>query len=93
MTHTVKLGKITWEFVWHQHENEDELFLVVRENCSSNYATVICGWTKGEFCHHPEGCGTLPCCGERSSCFAARAKVTRNTGDLQNERTVDAQWI
>ena len=45
----LKLVKLKGEFVWHHHENEDELFLVVKAGCSSSCAIATFGWTKASW--------------------------------------------
>jgi hypothetical protein len=54
----VKLDKLKGEFVWHHHENEDEMFLVVRAAFVSNSETKRCGWKKASSSSYHEESST-----------------------------------
>ena len=88
----VKLVKLQGEFVWHHHENEDELFFVVkgelrmqvRENGAER--EIVIG--PGEFIIIPRGVEHLPSADKETHIMLLEPKTTLNTGNVPNERTV-----
>lgn len=89
----VKLAKLKGEFVWHQHENEDEMFLVVKGKLLIKLRDRDLWINEGEFVIIPKGVEHLPIAEEEVHVMLLEPKSTLNTGDQQNERTVEAQWI
>jgi mannose-6-phosphate isomerase-like protein (cupin superfamily) len=89
----VKLAKLKGEFVWHKHENEDELFLVVKGQLQIKLRDRDLLIQKGEFVIIPKGVEHCPVASEEVQVMLLEPKSTRNTGDQQNERTVEARWI
>ena len=89
----VKLVKLKGEFVWHQHENEDELFLVVKGLLQIKLRDRDLWIKEGEFVIIPKGVEHCPVAAEEVQVMLLEPKSTRNTGDQQNERTVEAKWI
>ena len=89
----VKLVKLQGEFVWHQHEKEDELFLVVKGKLLIKLRERNLWLNAGEFVIIPKGVEHCPVAEEEVHVILLEPKSTVNTGDQQNERTVDAQWI
>ena len=84
----VKLVTLKGEFVWHQHEHEDELFLVVQGRLLIKLRDRDLVVTEGEFVIIPRGVEHLPVAEEEVHCLLLEPKTTLNTGDVQNERTV-----
>ncbi|MBC7878251.1 MAG: cupin domain-containing protein [Anaerolineales bacterium] len=89
----VKLVKLKGEFVWHQHENEDELFLVIKGKLLIKLRDRDLWLNEGEFVIIPKGAEHCPVAEEEVHVMLLEPKSTLNTGDQQNERTVEAQWI
>jgi mannose-6-phosphate isomerase-like protein (cupin superfamily) len=89
----VKLAKLKGEFVWHQHENEDELFLVVKGKLQIKLRDRDLWINEGEFVVIPKGVEHCPVADEEVQVLLLEPKSTVNTGDVQNERTVAAEWI
>ncbi len=89
----VKLAKLKGEFVWHQHENEDELFLVVKGRLLIRLRDRELWLSEGEFVIIPRGVEHCPVAEEEVHVLLLEPRSTRNTGNVQNERTFDAQWI
>ena len=89
----VKLAKLKGEFVWHQHENEDELFLVVKGKLLIKLRDRDLWLNEGELVVIPKGVEHCPVAEEEAHVMLLEPKSTLNTGDQQNERTVEAQWI
>jgi len=89
----VKLAKLKGEFVWHQHENEDELFLVVKGQLQIKLRDRVLWIKEGEFVIIPKGVEHCPVAAEEAQVMLLEPKSTLNTGDQQNERTVEAKWL
>lgn len=89
----VKLAKLKGEFVWHHHENEDELFLVVKGSLSIRLRDRDLWLGEGDFVIIPRGVEHCPVAEEEVHVLLLEPKSTRNTGNVENERTVDADWI
>jgi mannose-6-phosphate isomerase-like protein (cupin superfamily) len=89
----VKLAKLKGEFVWHHHENEDELFLVVKGTLVIKLRDQEMTIHEGEFVIIPKGVEHLPVAEEEVQVLLLEPKSTLNTGNVQNEKTVDAEWI
>lgn len=85
----VKLAKLSGEFVWHHHEAEDELFLVVEGRLRLRFRTGDRDLGPGEFLVVPRGVEHCPVAlTEEVRVVLLEPKTTRNTGDVSNERTV-----
>ena len=84
----VKLVKLQGEFVWHHHDNEDELFLVVQGNLTIKLRDKDIHLTAGEFVIIPRGVEHLPVADEEVHVLLFEPNTTLNTGNVENERTV-----
>jgi mannose-6-phosphate isomerase-like protein (cupin superfamily) len=84
----VKLVKFTGEFVWHHHEHEDEMFLVVRGHMRMQFRerTVVVG--PGEFIVVPAGVEHCPAADEETHVVLFEPKSTLNTGNVTNDHTL-----
>ncbi len=89
----IKLAKLKGEFVWHHHELEDELFLVVKGRLLIKLRTGDMWLDEGEFVIIPRGVEHCPVAKEEVHVLLLEPKSTINTGNVENERTVDSQWI
>lgn len=84
----VKLVKVKGEFVWHHHEMEDELFLVVKGRLLIKLRDRDLQLEEGEFVIIPRGVEHLPIAEEEAHILLLEPKTTLNTGTEINERTV-----
>jgi len=84
----VKLVKLKGEFVWHQHETEDELFLVVKGNLLIKLRDQDIFLEEGEFVIIPRGVEHLPIAKDEVHVLLLEPKATLNTGNINNERTI-----
>lgn len=84
----VKLVKLKGEFVWHYHDAEDELFLVVKGHLLIKLRDQDIHLDAGEFVVIPHGVEHLPIADEEAQVVLLEPKSTLNTGDVQSERTV-----
>jgi mannose-6-phosphate isomerase-like protein (cupin superfamily) len=89
----LKLVKLKGEFVWHHHDNEDELFLVVKGKLVIKLRDRDIRLEEGEFVIIPKGVEHCPVAEEEVHVILLEPKSTLNTGNIQNERTIAAQWI
>ena len=84
----VKLVKLKGEFVWHHHETEDELFLVVKGSLQIKLRDQDIFLKEGEFVIIPKGVEHLPIANDEVHVLLLEPKTTLNTGNVGNERTV-----
>jgi len=84
----VKLVKVKGEFVWHQHDAEDELFLVVKGRLLLKFRDRDVPVGEGEFIIVPRGVEHLPVASAEAHVLLLEPKSTLNTGNVRNERTV-----
>ncbi len=89
----VKLAKLKGEFVWHHHEREDEMFLVIAGTLVIKLRERDLTIRAGEFVIIPHGVEHCPVAEEEVQVLLLEPKSTVNTGEQRNERTVDAQWV
>ena len=91
--HYVKLAKLQGELIWHRHEQEDELFLVIQGTLLIRLRDRDLTLHAGQFVVIPKGVEHLPIAAEEVQVLLLEPKTTLNTGDMENERTVRADWI
>ena len=88
----VKLVKFQGEFVWHHHDAEDELFLVVRGEFVMRFrdrdGERDVPVRAGEFLVVPRGVEHMPVAEREVEVLLLEPKTTLNTGNVTNERTV-----
>ncbi len=89
----IKLAKLHGEFVWHQHVNEDEMFLIIKGKLLIKLRDRDLWLNEGEFVVIPKGVEHCPVAEDEVHVMPLEPNSTLNTGDQQNERTVEAQWI
>jgi mannose-6-phosphate isomerase-like protein (cupin superfamily) len=84
----VKAVKVKGDFVWHHHDDEDELFLVVQGTLRMKFRDREAIIGPGEFIIVPKGVEHCPAADEEVHILLIEPKSTRNTGNIANERTV-----
>ncbi|MBN1563591.1 MAG: cupin domain-containing protein [Anaerolineae bacterium] len=103
----VKLVKIQGEFIWHHHDHEDELFLVMqgrmlmhlREADANGDPIETEKWVEaGELIIIPRGIEHKPAAEDECYILLLEPKTTVNTGseadgETGSARTVEAEWI
>ncbi|PYP19025.1 MAG: cupin domain-containing protein [Gemmatimonadetes bacterium] len=85
----VKLVKLKGEFVWHHHDSEDELFLVVKGRLLLRLRDRDVWVNEGEFAIVPKGVEHLPVARDEVQVVLIEPKSTLNTGNVRNERTIE----
>jgi mannose-6-phosphate isomerase-like protein (cupin superfamily) len=88
--HLVKLVKFQGEFLFHHHDEEDELFLVVKGRFRMEFRDRHVWLEEGEFLIVPRGVEHRPVAEEEAQVLLFEPASTRNTGNVRNERTVEA---
>ncbi len=83
----VRLSKIQGEFVWHHHDDTDELFLVLEGELLLRLPDRDVRLRKGEMFVVPRGVEHKPI--GRASVLLFEPDTTRNTGELENDRTLE----
>lgn len=83
----VKLAKLKGEFIWHHHEHEDELFLVIKGSLKMEYRDRTEIINEGEFIIVPRGVEHKPVADEEVEVLLFEPASTLNTGNIENERT------
>lgn len=85
----VKLAKVTGEFVWHVHENEDELFLVLEGELEMQFRAGSVHLGSGEMLVVHRGVEHRPVAHGEVHLLLFEPVSTLNTGNVRNEYTVD----
>lgn len=91
----IKLTKLKGEFVWHLHENEDEVFIVYKGMMIIDFRDKSVELSEGEMLVVPKGVEHRPRAGENEAwVMLIEPKTTYHTGNVKNEMTVENQeWI
>lgn len=84
----VKLVKFAAPFVWHHHDHEDELFLVVKGSFNMEFRDKTVTVNPGEFIIVPRGVEHRPVATEEVELILFEPATTLNTGNTENEKTV-----
>lgn len=89
----VKLAKLKGDFIWHHHDNEDELFMVLKGTLLIKLRERDVWLNEGEFFVVPKGVEHNLVAEEEVHLLLFEPKSTLNTGTEQNERTAKDEWI
>ncbi len=90
----VKLVKFQGDFVWHHHDHEDEMFLVIQGSFRMDFreesgAERSIELREGEFLIVPHGVEHRPSAEREVHVMLFEPATTLNTGNVRNERTID----
>ena len=85
----LKVVKFKGEFVWHHHDVEDEMFMVIKGRFVMKLKDRNIQLNEGEFIIIPRGVEHMPVADEEVEVLLIEPKTTLNTGNVNNERTVE----
>ena len=85
----VKVAKFRGEYVWHFHENEDELFLVLKGRISIEFRDQTVDLEEGEFLIVPRGVEHKPVAVTTAEVLLFEPASTRNTGNVDHSYTIE----
>ncbi|HSP94618.1 MAG TPA: cupin domain-containing protein [Thermoanaerobaculia bacterium] len=90
----VKLVKFRGPFLWHKHDDEDEMFLVLRGEFDMEFRDRTVPLREGEFLIVPRGVEHRPVAEREAHVLLFEPASTINTGDAGGPRTVaQPEWI
>jgi mannose-6-phosphate isomerase-like protein (cupin superfamily) len=91
----IKLAKVKGEFVWHKHDDEDELFIITKGTLFIDLRDKTLEIKPGEILTIPKGVEHRPHTnGEEVHLMLIEPKETKHTGDVVTEKTVlQLEWI
>lgn len=89
----VKLAKLEGEFVWHRHEAEDELFMVIKGSLAIHFRDRVVNLEEGEFLIVERGVEHKPVAASEVHCLLLEPVTTLNTGDAQSDFTVESPEV
>jgi mannose-6-phosphate isomerase-like protein (cupin superfamily) len=84
----VKVVKFQGEFVWHDHADEDELFLVLRGSFRIDFRDKSVTLSEGDFIIVPRGVEHRPVAEHEVEVMLFEPAQTRHTGDVESDLTV-----
>ncbi|HUX75307.1 MAG TPA: cupin domain-containing protein [Anaerolineae bacterium] len=84
----VKLAKLQGEFIWHHHDVEDELFLVVKGRLLIQFRDRDVLLEEGDLIVVPAGVEHKPVAEEEAHVLLFEPQTTLNTGNVQDKRTI-----
>jgi len=87
----VKVARIRGELTWHQHDDEDEMFLVLRGSLRIEYEDHVVELGEGDFHVVPKGTMHNPVCDEECLIALIETVTTRHTGDQTTSKTRSIQ--
>jgi len=90
----VKLVKFQGEFLWHHHDDEDEMFLVVKGQFRMEFRDRHVWLEEGEFIVVPRNVEHRPVADQEAHVLLFEPASTLNTGNVRTERTIDQPaWL
>ncbi len=87
----VKVVKTQGEYVWHQHQNEDELFLVLSGQMEIHFRDRVVELAEGDFCIVPRGVEHKPVSEALCQMLLFEPATTRNTGNVSTDMTIEPE--
>ncbi|WP_017733880.1 cupin domain-containing protein [Nafulsella turpanensis] len=90
----VKLAKLKGEFIWHSHEQEDEMFLIIKGTLKMELRDKVVEIKEGEFIVIPRGVEHRPIAEEEVQVMLFEPASTLHTGNVTSELTRNKQeWL
>ena len=89
-----KLVKVQGDFVWHDHPDTDEVFIVLDGQLSIEFQDGAVALSAGEMFVVPKGVAHKPCAEHECQLLLVEPRGVRNTGDVGGEKTADNDvWV
>lgn len=89
-----KVAKIKGEFIWHNHKDTDETFIVIEGNMTIKFRDSEVKLSEGEMYVVPKGIEHKPCADNECKILVIEPRGVINTGDAGGELTIDKEmWI
>ena len=89
----IRLVKIKGEFAYHKHDNEDEMFFVIKGALKLDFKDKIVDVFEGEFIIVPKGTLHRPIANQEVHLMMFVTESNINTGDVKNELTLDTKLL
>ena len=84
----IKIAKLKGEFLWHHHENEDEMFMVIKGNLIIKLKDKDIDLKEGQFFIIQKGVEHMPVANEECHVMLFEPKSVLNTGNVVNKKTI-----
>ena len=92
--HEVRLAKLKGEFIWHKHDDADELFFIQKGSMRIELRDRVLELKQGDMVVIPAGVEHRPASAEGCSALMFEPTGVVNTGDQPaGERTVEVGWV
>lgn len=85
----IRLAKLSGEFIWHNHAEEDELFLVIKGQLKVHFRDKIETVSEGEILVIPKGVDHMPVAEDEVLLVNITAAQTSHTGSVRSDVTVE----
>jgi len=85
----IKIVKVKGEFIWHNHKNEDELFLIIKGTLKIQFSDKTIELNKGEILIIPKGVEHKPIAEEEVWLLLFEPNSTKHTGNIKSDITIN----
>lgn len=85
----VRIAKVKGEFVWHEHKEEDEMFLLIKGSLKIEFRDKTVELNEGEMLIIPKGVEHKPIAEEEAWIMLLEPSATKHTGEVKGDRTVE----
>ena len=90
----IKLAKLKGEFIWHKHDNSDEVFILIKGILEIHFKDNVVNVKEGELIVIPKNVEHRPIAKKECHVLLIEKKVTINTGSINDDFTIlDPDWI
>ncbi len=87
----IKVVKFKGAYVWHKHDLEDEMFMVLNGRIRVHLRDGVVELNQGEFCVVTRGVEHKPVADETAEVLLFEPATTRNTGNVDHDYTIEAE--
>lgn len=84
----VRIAKVKGEFVWHEHKDEDEMFLIIKGNLKIEFRDKTVELKEGEMLVIPKGVEHKPIAEEEAWIMLFEPSKTQHTGETEDPRSI-----